>query len=152
MEGGLGYVAQGFMNMPLGEKAAVRLVGWKNYQPGYIDNVRSTRVFPTSGIALDNSALVEDDYNDIDKIGARATLGIDLNDNWTITPSVMFQRTNANGAFGFDPSVGDLKVAHGLPEGMDDKWTQAALTIHGKIGNWDLTYAGARLRRSVETE
>ncbi len=152
LEGGFGYSGQGFVNIPIGEKMAVRLVGWKTYEPGYIDNVRSTRVFPTSGIALDNSAFVEDDYNDIDKVGARAMLGIELNDNWTITPSVMFQKTSANGSFGYDPTVGDLKVAHGLPEGIEDKWTQAALTLNGKIGSWDLTYAGAWMKRDVDTE
>ena len=38
----------------------MRLVGWTKDEPGYIDNVRSTRVFPTSGIAIDNSAEVEE--------------------------------------------------------------------------------------------
>ena len=48
--------------------------------------------------------------------------------------------------------IGDLKVAHALPEGSEDKWTQAALTLQGKIGNWDLTYAGAYLKRNDHTE
>jgi iron complex outermembrane receptor protein len=152
LEGDLGYVAQGFVNMPLGEKAAIRLVGWKNHQPGYIDNVLSTRVFPTSGIAIDNSDRVEDNYNDVDKVGARATLGIELNDSWTLTPSVMYQKTKSNGVFGYDPLEGDLKVAHALPESGDDKFTQAALTLQGRLGNWDLTYAGAHLRRNVDLE
>jgi outer membrane receptor protein involved in Fe transport len=145
-----GYLAQGFVNLPLSERAAVRLVGWTNSTPGYIDNVRSDRVFPTSQIAVDNSDRVEDNYNDVEKSGARATLGIDINDSWTITPAIMFQKTTANGAFGFDPNVGDLQVAHALPENGTDRWTQAALTVQGKIGNWDVTYAGANLKRKVE--
>jgi len=151
LAGDLGYTAQGFVNMPLSDKVAVRLVGWSTHEPGYIDNVRSTRVFPTSGIAIDNSALVEDNYNSYNRSGARALLGIELNDSWTITPGVMFQKTVANGSYGFDPLEGDLKVAHGLPEGSNDKWVQASLTVQGKIGNWDVTYAGAHLRRDVDT-
>ena len=69
-----------------------------------------------------------------------------------ITPSVMAQKTHSNGTFGYDPTVGDLKVAHALPETADDKWTQAALTVQGKIGNWDITYAGAHLKRNVDTQ
>ncbi len=75
LEGDLGYVGQGFLNVPIGEKAAIRLVGWHKNEPGYIDNVLSTRVFPVSGIAVDNSDRVEDNYNDWTKTGARLALG-----------------------------------------------------------------------------
>ena len=82
----------------------------------------------------------------------RAALGIELNDAWTITPTVMAQKTTAHGSYGFDPLEGDLKVAHALPEGIEDKWVQAALTVQGKIGNWDLTYAGSWLKRDDDTK
>ena len=152
LEGDLGYTGEGFVNVPLGEKAAIRLVGWTKHEPGFIDNVLSTRVFPTSGIAVDNSARVEDNFNDWTKTGARIALGINLSDSWTLTPTVMAQKTKANGIFGFDRTLGDLKVAHALPDTAEDKWTQAALTLQGKIGSWDLTYAGAYLKRDVDTQ
>jgi outer membrane receptor protein involved in Fe transport len=152
LEGDLGYTGQGFLNIPAGEKAAIRLVAWTKDEPGYIDNVLSTRVFPVSGIAVDNSSRVEDNYNDWRKSGARIALGIELNDSWTITPAYMAQRTESKGTIGFDPLQGDLKVAHALPESIQDHWNQASLTIQGKIGNWDMTYAGAYLKRNVDTE
>jgi len=152
LEGDLGYVGQGFVNIPIGDKAAIRLVGWTKHEPGYIDNVRSTRVFPVSGIALDNSARVEDNYNDYTKTGARLALGINLNESWTLTPTIMAQKTTSHGSNGFDPLEGDLKVAHALAEGIQDKWVQAALTLQGKIGNWDMTYAGSWLKRDDDTK
>ena len=152
LEGDLGYVGQGFLNVPVGEKAAIRLVGWHKKEPGYIDNVLSTRVFPVSGIAVDNSDRVEENYNDWTKTGARLALGINLSDTWTLTPTVMAQKTKANGTYGFDPLEGDLKVAHALAESGEDKWVQAALTLQGKLGNWDLTYAGAYLKRDIDTQ
>jgi iron complex outermembrane receptor protein len=151
LKGDFGYTGEGFINIPLGERVAVRIVGWTKDEPGYIDNVRSTRVFPTSGIAIDNSDKVEDNYNDWQKYGARLALGIDLNDNWTLTPTVMYQKTKSNGTFGFDPLEGDLKVAHAENEDAEDRFVQAALTLQGKIGNWDLTYAGAQLDRDDTT-
>ena len=78
----------------------------------------------------------------MDKLGGRAQLGINLDENWTITPSVIGQLEKQNGFFGFDPSVGDLKVMHFNPEFAKDHWWQAALTISGKIANLDLTYSG----------
>ena len=43
--GGTGYHAEGFVNIPIADNAAVRLVGWYEHDAGYIDNVRhgSTR-------------------------------------------------------------------------------------------------------------
>ena len=151
-DGDTGYLAEGHVNVPMGESAAIRLVGWVRHDPGYIDNVRGSRTFPVSGIAVDNALRAEDDYNDVDTYGARAALKVDLNDSWTITPALMAQKQEANGTFGFDPSVGDLQVQHVYPEKSDDQWMQAALTIEGRIANLDLVYAGSYLDRDVDTE
>ena len=48
-DGGTGYLAQGFVNVPLASKAAVRLVGWKRHDPGYIDNVFHAADVPDLG-------------------------------------------------------------------------------------------------------
>ncbi len=150
--GGIGNVTEGMVNVPLNDHAAIRLVGWQRHDAGYVDNKRSTRVFPTSGIAQDNSSRVEDNYNDADTVGARAALKLDLNENWSISPTIMGQRQDAHGSTGYDPSVGDLAVAHAYPESSKDKWMQAALTVQGKIGNFDLTYAFGHLKRNVDSE
>lgn len=152
VDGEGGYVVEGFVNLPLGEKAAIRLVGWDKKDPGYITNAAGTRTYPTAGITIENSDFVKDDYNDVDTYGARAALRVDLNDNWTITPTLMAQKQKANGSFAYDPSVGDLQVNRYRPEESEDSWMQAALTVEGKIGSLDLVYAGAYLRRDVDTQ
>jgi iron complex outermembrane recepter protein len=154
-DGGSGYLVEGFANIPLTSTAAVRLVGWKRHDPGFIDNVSRPRTFPSSvetGIGPLDTANPKDDYNDADTTGARAALKLDLNDNWTITPQVMLQEQKTRGTFGFDPSVGELKVSHRFPERSKDRWYQAALTVEGKIANLDVTYAGGYLNRKVDTE
>ncbi|RYZ71263.1 MAG: TonB-dependent receptor, partial [Lysobacteraceae bacterium] len=156
--GGIGHVAEGFVNIPLQEKAAIRLVGWNQHDAGYIDNVFGTRTFPswdeyTDGNGtIDNAAFAKKDYNDVDTTGARLALRLDLNDNWTISPTVMGQRATSNGLFAFDPVVGDLAVTHFYPERTEDRWTQAALTVEGKVGNFDITYAFAHLKRDDEVD
>ena len=40
--GGQGWKAEGFVNIPLTDWAAVRLVGWDEHDPGYINNVAGT--------------------------------------------------------------------------------------------------------------
>jgi hypothetical protein len=86
-----------------------------------------------------------------DTTGGRASLKFDLNDNWSITPQIMAQEQKTNGTFGYDRTLGDLKVAHKYPENSKDRWYQAALTVEGKIANLDITYAGGYLERKVDT-
>jgi outer membrane receptor protein involved in Fe transport len=148
-DGGSGYVAEGFVNQPLGDKIALRVVAWDKQDAGYIDNVLGTRTYPTSGIVETNASRVKDDYNEVHTSGVRAAMRFDLSDNWTLSPTIITQNTNADGAFGFDPLVGDLKVSHAYPERSDDRWTQAAATLTGKIGNFDLVYAYAHLDRDI---
>ncbi len=150
--GGIGQIAEGFVNLPINEHAAIRLVGWEKHDAGYVDNVRGTRTFPTSGITIDNANRADDDYNDADTFGARAALRIDLNENWTVTPTVMAQKLVGSGSTGYDPRVGDLAVTHFYPESSKDRWTQAGLTVEGKIGNFDLVYAFSHLKRDVDSE
>ena len=151
-DGGTGYVVEGFANIPLGSSAAVRLVGWKRNDPGYIDNVFHERTFPTSGIVASNAPLVKDDFNEADTTGGRVALKYDLNDSWTITPSAMLQEQDADGSFAYDPSIGKFKVSHAFPDTSKDRWRQLALTVEGKIANFDLLYAGSYLKRSVDTQ
>jgi iron complex outermembrane recepter protein len=156
--GDTGHVAEGFINMPLSSNAAIRLVAWNEHQGGFIDNILATRTYPTCDAGpnngtctITNEAFAGDDYNPVDIIGGRAALRIDLNENWTITPSIMGQETRAEGVFGFDPDVGDLAVSHYLPEEAEDQWYQAALTINGRIHDLDITYAGAFMGRALDT-
>src|SRR5690606_34145150 len=52
-DGGKGNVAEGFVILPMGDNAAVRLVAWSRDDAGYIDNVHGSRVMPTSGLVSD---------------------------------------------------------------------------------------------------
>jgi iron complex outermembrane recepter protein len=147
-----GHVVEGFVNLPISDKAAVRIVGWDERKSGYIDNVPGTQTYPSTDITINNADRVRKHYNDTQTSGARAALKVDLDDNWSVTPALMMQRTKTNGSFGFDPTLGDLKVSHYHPEKTSDRWYQAALTVEGRISNFDLVYAGAYLHRNDETQ
>jgi outer membrane receptor protein involved in Fe transport len=159
-EGDAGYLAEGHVNIPLSDNAAIRLVGWARHDAGYIDNVPFQRTWPacdafggvgTAACTTDSTPLAEDDFNEVDTYGARAALRIDLNDNWTVTPAVMGQRQYADGVFGYDVTQGELQTAHVYPDWSKDKWWQAALTVEGKIANLDVTYAAAYLDRQIDS-
>lgn len=161
--GGMGGKLEGMVNLPLGDAAALRVVGWYGHSAGYIDNVAGSRSFlgpvvlnglgdrvgNLPGITVNNAAFVKKNINEQDVVGGRAALKIDLDDNWTVTPTVMYQKMKNKGSFGADENLGDLQVNRFAEEFRNDKFVQAALTIEGKIGSWDLTYAGAYLDRKT---
>jgi outer membrane receptor protein involved in Fe transport len=150
--GGTGGTIEGYMNSPISDTAAIRMVAWTEHDGGYIDNVFGTRTYPSSGITIDNHKLAKDNFNDTQTDGFRGALKFNLSDNWTVLTSVMAQDQRANGFFGFDPDVGRLKVTHFFPDKSDDHFAQAALTVQGKIGNFDLTYAYANMTRHIDTQ
>ncbi|HVV65755.1 MAG TPA: TonB-dependent receptor [Rhizomicrobium sp.] len=160
--GDFGGSIQGYVNLPLSSDSAIRIVAWDEHDAGYIDNVAGTdlaggivngvRTFPIGNIQVSNAAVRKNNYNDADIYGARAALKIDLDNYWSITPSLMGQETNAHGSFAFNPAVGDLEVVKFNPEFSNDTWYQAALTIEGKLGNLDVTFAGAYMQRRIKSQ
>ncbi len=174
---GIGHTEEGYINYPISKDAAIRLVGWQEHDAGYIDNVAGTnraagiingvRTFPSwndpanggSGLnpgtvgngGVSNAPYRKNGYNTVDTKGGRAALQVALGDNWTATPTFMGQNTTANGFFGYDPAIGDLQVTHFGPETSTDSFTQSALTIAGKVHDFDITYAGAYMRRDSHT-
>ncbi len=150
--GAAGGQVEGFVNLPLGAHAAVRLVAFDEHDGGWVNNVVGPPLyFPTSGVTLSNAALARRNYNDTETGGGRAALRVELSDSWTVTPSVMHQQQTANGIPAFEPALGDLNVARYNPEGNEDRWTQAALTVQGRLARLDVTYAGAYLDRAVDS-
>ncbi len=149
--GGFGGSLEGMINLPITENIAFRGVAFYRRDAGYIDNVFGERTYLYSGpggdLTFDNSDLTENNFNDLEVYGGRAALKIDLNDNWTVTPTIMHQNMKANGVFFMDEDQDDLEVQRFRKEISKDKFTQAALTIEGKIANFDITYAGAYMHR-----
>jgi len=168
---------EGFVNIPINDKAAVRLVGFYQYDGGYISNVPAQNTFqrpvdpalqtfaspgqpcPVAGslpgltcypVTITNANVLRDHANAVKTYGGRAALKVDLNDNWTITPQLLYQHQDATGNFSFDPKKGDLNVGDFRLERNRDQWYQSALTVEGKVSNFDLVYSGGWFERRTD--
>ncbi len=180
--GDAGGSVEGFVNIPINDKIAVRLVGYYDYAGGYIDNVPATNTYsrfaplidgngnvtptapgctPYSGagvpgtvcpLTVSNSSIVKKNQNDVTSLGGRAALKIDLNDNWSIMPQMLMQSQKAAGDFTVNTHLGDLAVNDFRPTYNKDQWVQSALTVQGKISNWELLYSGGWLDRKVDNQ
>jgi outer membrane receptor protein involved in Fe transport len=162
---------EGFANIPLSDHAAIRLVGYYDYTGGYINNVPRTDTFqrysptgtPVAGgpmggpdgfpnyfpSTINNSDVVKNRWNTVETTGGRAALRVDLNDKWTITPAILGQYQKSEGDFAFDPKFGDLNIGDYFHPFNKDGWYQAALTVEGKVSNWDVLYSGGYFEREV---
>jgi outer membrane receptor protein involved in Fe transport len=164
-DGGAGSRSvEAFVNIPLGTKAAIRLVGWALDDGGWIDNVPGTRTYTLEGgygynpnhfgrvATLTNDSLVKKNVNDSKNDGYRAALKVDLAEHWTGTVSVTGQDTKSKGVWEIDPiSTGnDHSIQRFTDEPRKDNWTQAAWTLEGQFGSNRLTYAGSHLDRHID--
>jgi iron complex outermembrane receptor protein len=160
--GDASHSLEGFMNLPVSDNAAIRLVAWTKRDGGYIDNIAGTRTYGLftdggnfSTVEENNDDLIKENFNELTNSGARVALKVNLNDDWIATASYLTQKQETEGVWFQDsenPSgeVGDLEVQRYFPDSMDDEFSQAALTIEGDFGSSSLVYAGSFMDRDVQ--
>ncbi len=132
-------------NIPLAEdKLALRLVGYNDQDGGFIDNVyghtpdqsffNGPDFFPSEFGTLDNARSVENDWNDSEIYGGRASLLWNINDSWSATATYTTQKSTTGADNYYDPNVGDLKTVRFHDENSEDKFDVFALTIEADLG------------------
>lgn len=87
--------------------------------------------------------------NSVDAYGGRiAALG--QFGDWSILPQFVYQYLDARGSSNFDPKVGDLAVHDFGQTENRDAWMQAALTINGKIADFDVVSSTGYFHRRIK--
>ncbi len=156
--GGTGWDADAMINIPLiKDKLAIRLVGFGAKDAGYIDNVLG---YSPGHIDVDtgervigsktNAAIVENDFNDADWKGGRASIKWLINDDWALTGIYNVSESHIHGFTDYDPTAGDLKTVKFHKERWDDKWHNFQLTLDGDIGFAKLTTSTSYFERTTD--
>ena len=115
--GGWGGSLEGMINLPVSDRIAFRAIAFYQRDAGYIDNVFASG--PTNirvpmadpdptpdDVNVDNSDLRREQFQRSAKIyGGRAALKIDLDDNWTVTPTILHQNQKSDGVFFMDEEL-----------------------------------------------
>ncbi len=164
---------QGFVNLPLSDRAALRIVGYRDNQAGWIDNIlndpdnggfspvidllnrndiSASPVNPASTFeAADNSHLVENDFNDADYVGGRVSLSYDFNDDWSAVVQHVQQSLETDGVFAYDPNLDGKSSANRFTrDSTEDEFGLTMLTVEGRVGMLDVIYAAGYLDREVD--
>jgi iron complex outermembrane recepter protein len=161
--GGFNYTINGMLNLPLiDSQMALRLVGTDSHTSGWIDRIVLSNFpepDPTGFIRGDVlGANVAHDYSQSNAehlSGGRATLLWKVTDDFSITPTVFYQRITQDGPSAYDSVPGTM--AHYQPfdiaEPYSDKFTLGALTANYHGSGFDLTSVTARwTRTSTQTQ
>ena len=144
-------MVEGFVNIPLSENAALRIVGYNDRDGGFIDSVNDSITYPVSGITRSNEVFVEENFNDAVKDGYRAALRVDLNENWQLDVNYMGQETSTNGVWDHNPDeLGEYNVSRFYDDKSHDEWTRFSTTLTGDLGFADLTFTTSSLERDFE--
>lgn len=146
--GSLGYAAKGAVNVPMGDKAALRLVAYGEKFGGFIDAIG-----PAAG----------EDVNDGRRYGGRVSLLLEPSDGMRITPRIIYQDVQANGFnraerynLYYNPLININQV---LPENTQylklreqfrDKTTLADLNVNIDLGETiELTSVTSYINRDI---
>ncbi len=132
--GGVGGDAMGVLNAPLGDHAALRIVGYGSRTPGYIDDTLRGRK----------------DVNRSDMTGGRAVLRIRPGDDWTIDLGGVYQRIDNRDAQYGDGAAPRLTRATPVAEPSSNDFRMGSVTLqHQGAGGQTLTAALSLVRNDV---
>jgi outer membrane receptor protein involved in Fe transport len=148
-KGNAGGMVEGFVNLPVHDEIAVRLMGFYRHDGGYMDNAPATYHYTSIDYTINNAAIAKKNYNPVTEYGGRAGVLIEPAPDWTILPSITYQYLDAKGSFNEDPRFGDLTVHDFNPTYNKDSWYQASLTINGKIADFDVVSSTGYFRRKI---
>ena len=149
--GGTGGNVRGMMNMAISDNAAMRLVGYYNQMPGYIDAIRP-------------GGSVDSDVNDGTRQGARLAFAFRPTENITITPRVMYQEVDMDGFNRMDEwnilanpftttepaiAIGERQQYTQLQEKFTDDFLLADLNMEFDLGSVVLTSISSFTDRDI---
>ena len=159
-----------FVNVPLTERLAARVVVYSDNQGGWIDNIPAT--FTPSAEVVDrnsvgygpvltgadtvmsvrNDTLVQDDWNEASYRGARLSLSYTIGDNWDALVQHTAQTLESEGSFVVDTSLDrEHASARFAPEYNRDEFGLTTWTLSGRLASLDVVYTGGHLAREVDS-
>ena len=101
-------------------------------------------------ISADNSALIEEDFNEATYTGGRLSARWDISDRWSLLVSHMEQELDVDGVFFADPTLDDLQIQRFSQDSVKDKFSNTAWTVEGYIGELQAIYSGAYTDRDTD--
>jgi iron complex outermembrane receptor protein len=149
-DGGLGYLGNLMVNMPLGQTIAFRASASYRKDPGFIDSLG------TSSTDLLGNVLTSDvakNINDAVSYGGRASLLFKPSDAVSVRLSAIAQNINADEASLIEADPVTLRPLHGLSQSeFVPQFTNTKYRVYNATGVFDLGFADLTSSTSYATQ
>ena len=153
IEGGdFGETAKVAVNRPIGATSAVRLAAWYNDIGGFID-------------ATQPGGSVKEDVNSAERYGARLSFHLQPNEDFTVTPRILYQKNEADGWNRVDTynilgnpytttrpkvNLGERRQFTQIDEPFSDEFLLADLNLNYKFNGMALTSITSYIDRDID--
>jgi outer membrane receptor protein involved in Fe transport len=151
--GEIGYQAAGILNVPVGDRAAIRVDGFYRRDPGYIDSIGNNPILNALTGEEIGRTLIVDDVNDQKSYGGRASLLVQATDALSIRLTAFAQNLNTAGTGIFEVDAETLKPLYG---GLTQSTyirepTRIKYRVYSGTVDWDLGFASLLSSTSYST-
>jgi iron complex outermembrane recepter protein len=162
------------LNLPFGDKIALRATIFSDHRGGYISNVPGTlqvpaiqappAPYPPGNPIANNSQLLGNNLNTADYGGARLSALFQINDDWNVLVQQNYQNFKADGYFTDEPVAPDgahlspYQIEAFTPAFDKDHYESTAWTLNGKTGDIGsfgalrMVYTGSYLVRHIDQQ
>ena len=162
---------EAYVNIPLTDNLAARVVVYNDDQGGWIDNVAgrwnpndldliqvinrnqissASSISPTAEVRRsENGPLVEDNWNEATYRGGRMSLSWDLSDDWNVLVQHTEQELSTSGTWEYSPVRDEDESQLYTPDRLDDEFGLTTWTVTGRIAELDILYTAGFLDREV---
>jgi outer membrane receptor protein involved in Fe transport len=163
-ESDMSHSVTGVLNLPLVEDVfAIRIAAQTAEDGGFIDNVLGHTPDGWWGYGidygvrsewgtLDNSAVVEENWNSVDYTAARISARWNINDDWAATVAYNYSKNESQASMDYNPFVGDLQTIAFQKNWRQDEWNLFSLTIEGDLGFAQIVSATSYFDRTYDYE
>ncbi|HEY2675771.1 MAG TPA: TonB-dependent receptor [Steroidobacteraceae bacterium] len=169
------YNLNATLNLPLGDKLAIRAVVFSDHRGGYIDNVPGTiqvpaiqvpaAPYPPGNPITTNAGITGTNLNTSEIGGARLSLLYQFNDDWNLLIQQNYQNAKTDGYFSTEPVspngtvLGQNQISAFAPNFNKDKYESTAWTLDGRFanlfgsfGDLRMVYTGSYMVRHVDAQ
>lgn len=100
-------------------------------------------------IEANNSGVAEKNFNDTVYSGYRVSGLYEFNPDWSLLVGVAQQQLDSEGVFFSDPDLDDWEIQRYEEDDLEDKFTNVAWTLEGRLGALEAVYTGAFTNRDT---
>jgi len=101
-------------------------------------------------LPANNTAHVEEDFNDTTYAGFRMSALYEVNDDWKLSFGHSQQTIESDGVFFADPGLDDFEIQRYSEDSIEDKFHNTNWAVEGRFGELEMVYTGAYTGRETD--